>query len=72
MTEPTTALLYMARDFQKRYGCPCRVTVSVDTGEHITMKCERWETSLEGSVALWVECLDAFAPEVSERKVEWK
>lgn len=54
MTEPTTALLYLARDFSKRYGVPARVNCSVDSGGFVTMSVEAWR------LGQWIDQPDAF------------
>lgn len=60
MQEPTSALLYMARDFQKRYKVPCKVTCSVDTAGIIGFRVEAWRLDR------WVMQKDAFT-EIDER-----
>jgi hypothetical protein len=60
LTEPTTALLYLARDMQKKYGVPARVTCAVDTSGLVTMTVEAWR------IDRWIEQHDAFGVELPD------
>jgi hypothetical protein len=63
LTEPTTSLLYLARDFEKRYNARCRIIASVESTGYVTLSVEALR------LGVWIEQPDAFfeLPDSPER-----